>query len=156
MRFIHFVLLFLISTIAAAQIYPSACKPIPNSEGTIVLSADKPTVVMIHNISNADIWVTHPVAEPGASAGWSSRLQPQNWAGLMLNEKKFELACIESKPGHEQEVPCNSVLSLCSYVDIKTKEPATASFWVGENMSLTALQAQIAQRGFQLSPLKKN
>lgn len=151
MKSIILILFLLLTPSLFAQTFPNGCTAVPVKEHSVILSADKPTVVMMHNISNTDIWISHPVSEPGASAGWSSRLQPGNWSALALNDKSFEIACIESKPGHEQQVPCASVLSICHFLGVKTTEQATSTFWIGENTELNSLNAQIGQRGFVIT-----
>ncbi|KTC64766.1 Enhanced entry protein EnhB (plasmid) [Legionella adelaidensis] len=150
MKYIGLLLSLFFIKIVWAQSFPNGCSVIPIRDHSLILSADKPTIVILHNISNSDIWVTHPVAEASASAGWSSRLQPANWSALALNEKGFEISCVESKPGHEQQVPCASVLGVCHYVNVKSTEPATSTFWIAENLDLSAINVQIAQRGFTL------
>ncbi len=73
----------------ADEIFPAGCKPITIHEELVKLSAEKPTLVMIHNLSTMNLWVTHPVSEPSASAGWSSRLQGGNWSALVLDKKSI-------------------------------------------------------------------
>lgn len=115
-----------------------------------MLSTKKPLLVMIHNLSSTDLWITHPVSEPSASAGWSSRLQAGNWSALALDKESFELSCIESKPGHEQQVPCMGVISVCRWPVVTMPKQASGTFWAGEDMSLSALAEHLGGRGFGL------
>jgi hypothetical protein len=153
MKYISLCFLILVGNSWAAD-FPNRCIGIPIRDLTVILSADRPSVVLLNNVSRSDIWITHPVPEPSASAGWNSRLQPGNWSALALNEKQFEISCIESKPGHEQQVPCSSVISVCRFHHVKSTEPATATFWIGENMDLDSLHTIIGQRGFEISAEK--
>ena len=108
---------------------------------------------MIHNLTSSDLWVTHPIANPGASAGWITRLQDGNWAALALKKGPFVLNCIESRPGHEQQVPCEGVIAVCQWKAKKVKIPDDAkgsTFWVAEDMPLEALIAAVGARGFKL------
>ncbi|WP_028388963.1 hypothetical protein [Legionella fairfieldensis] len=152
MKVICSMLLILITQVANADdTIPSSCKPVPVQNETVTLSAKKPLLVMIHNVSATDLWITHPVSEPSASAGWSSRLQAGNWSALALDKEAFELSCIESKPGHEQQVPCNGAITVCSWSDVKMPVvQGVGTYWAGENMSLTGLIAQLGGRGFVL------
>jgi hypothetical protein len=111
------------------------------------------TIVMIHNLSNGELWITHPVKNASASAGWSSQLESGNWAALAYNGKAFTLSCVESKPGHEQQIPCSGVIGVCLWSNVKMPEKATGTFWAGENMKLSVLKAYIARRGFVISEL---
>lgn len=127
---------------------PSSCKPVQIEGTSVALSAEKPILVMIHNISNNDLWITHPVSEPSASAGWSSRLQAGNWSALALDKDNFELSCIESKPGHEQQVPCSGVISVCEWSTVSIPKKEKGTFWAGENMTLSSLAGHLGGVGF--------
>lgn len=149
MKFILSILLILMSLNAnAGEIFPAGCKPITVHEELVKLSTKKPALVMIHNLSNVDLWITHPVTEPSASAGWSSRLQAGNWSALALDKESFELSCIESRPGHEQQVPCAGLLAACQWTKIKMPKSESGTFWAGEDMALRALTAHVGSRGF--------
>jgi len=134
----------------ADEIFPPGCKPIIVKDESLILAAPKPMVVMIHSLAKGDIWVTHPVSDPSASAGWSSRLQSENWSALALHDKSFELSCIESRPGHEQQIPCAGVLAVCQWGSEAMPAEEAGTYWAGENMTLSALTAYIARRGFVL------
>lgn len=137
-------------TIQAEEIFPAGCKPLTVHEETIKLSTEEPSVVMLHNLSSIDIWITHPVAESDASAGWSTNLQAGNWAALALDKKEFELSCIESRPGHEQQVPCAGLLAACQWLKVQMPKTESGTFWAGENLPLSALTAHIGSRGLVL------
>lgn len=140
----------LVSTAMADEL-PASCKAVAVQGETVTVSAKKPLLVMIHNLSNTDLWITHPVSDPGASAGWSSRLQSGNWSALMLDQEAFELSCIESKPGHEQQIPCTGAISVCQWASVTMPAQTTGTFWAGEDMTLSALTAYLAGRGFGLA-----
>lgn len=144
------LLLFFVQIVSAEEVFPPSCKPLVVDKESVLLQAKKPIVVLIHNLSSSDLWITHPVSEPSASAGWSSHLEAGNWSALSVNKESFELSCIESKPGHEQQVPCAGVVVVCKWTTIKMPEKLTGTFWAGENISLQALIAHLGGRGFIL------
>jgi hypothetical protein len=152
MKYLVLVLGFILNTVTYAEtIMPNGCHALSFEDQSVTLTSAKPTLFMIHNTSETDLWVTHTVKDPGASAGWSSRLQSGKWSALLLNQKDFELSCIESKPGHEQQVPCTGVLAVCEWSSINKLDKAKdGTYWVGENKSLKGLNAVIGQRGFKL------
>ena len=151
MKFAVAVLLVLLAGVVEADDNIAAsCKPISVEGEALILSTKEPLVIMIHNLSNADLWITHPVSEPSASAGWSSRLQASNWSALALDKESFELSCIESKPGHEQQIPCAGAIAVCAWSAVTIPEQTTGTFWAGEDMTLSALKAHLAGRGFGL------
>lgn len=152
MKFIVTSLIILASwSVNALEAPPANCHPLSVSTTTLLLPKSPPRIVLISNLSDLDLWVTHPIAEPNASAGWSSRLQPKHWSALALNETSFELGCIESKPGHEQQVSCAGVLMACEWPGITGKESQKTPYWAAENMPLPELLAHLNQRGFNLS-----
>ena len=152
MKYILSVILILMgANLQAGEIFPAGCKPLVVQDELMKLTTGKPSVVMIHNLSRVDLWITHPVSEPSASAGWSSRLQAGNWSALALSDKSFDLSCIESRPGHEQQVPCAGLLAACQWLNVTMPKKETGTFWAGEDMTLTALKAHVGSRGFVLS-----
>lgn len=154
MKFLVLIGLMIGSWIVHAQeIFPTGCVPSVVSGALLSLSTKKPLIIMIHNLSNNDIWVTHPETNPSASAGWSSRLQAGKWSALALDSSKaFALSCIESQPGHEQQIPCAGVLAVCKWPNATMPEHTSGTFWAGEDMALSPLTAYIERRGFVLSP----
>ncbi len=151
MKYILSLLLALVAFNANAdEIFPPGCKPLVVADELLTLSAEKPTLVMIHNLSKLDLWITHPVSEPSANAGWSSRLQAGNWSALAVDKKSFELSCIESRPGHEQQVPCAGLLAVCQWTKVKMPASESGTFWAGEDLTLSALTAHVGSRGFVL------
>ncbi len=149
MNYILSIMLMLVALNASAEeIFPAGCKPLVVHDEQVMLSAEKPILVMVHNLSTIDLWITHPVAEPNSSAGWSSRLQAGNWSALALDKKSFELSCIESRPGHEQQIPCVGLLAACQWTNVTVPKKESGTFWAGEDMSLSALTAHVGSRGF--------
>jgi len=134
----------------AAEIFPRGCKPLVVKDELLTLVAEQPTLVMVHNISTTDLWMTHPVSHHSANAGWTTQLQSGQWSALVYNEKTFDLSCIESRPGHEQQVPCAGLLAACEWSNFAMPKTESGNFWVGENLTLTALMAHVGSRGYIL------
>lgn len=130
---------------------PVGCKPIAVEEESVVLSAPNPMLVLIHNRSELDLWITHLASDPTADAGWSNRLQSQKWSALAVHDQAFELVCIESKPGHEQQLPCANLLDVCQWVGADlSKQKLTGTFWAAEDQTLPTLKASLGRRGIEL------
>lgn len=152
---LSFILIALACNVNAEEIFPAHCKPLVVSGERVMLPAAKSMVTMMHNLSGSDLWITHPVSEPNTSAGWSSHLQAGNWSALVVNNEKFELSCIESRPGHEQQVPCSTVLAVCQWTAASLPEQGPNTVWAGEDMLLSPLTAYMKRRGFVIgSPAK--
>ncbi|STX50071.1 Enhanced entry protein EnhB [Legionella busanensis] len=145
------LLSLIVNTLVYGQVaFPTGCNPVAVEGETVTLKTKQPTLYLIYNNSSNDLWITHPVSEPSASAGWSSRLEAQHWSALALDKNSFELSCIESRPGHEQQIPCTGILAVCHWPKVKLPGNATGTFWAGENMTLESLSAYLGGRGFQL------
>ena len=145
------ILIFFAFNANAEEVLPALCTPLVVTGDLVILPKAKSTVTMIHNLSNSDLWITHPVSDPSTSAGWSSHLQAGNWSALLLDGNKFELSCIESKPGHEQQVSCSEVLAVCQWQATHVPEKSSGTYWAGEDMLLSPLIAYIKRRGFVLA-----
>lgn len=142
------------SCYGAEEGFPPDCHGLVVRNESIMLHTKEPIIVLLHNQSGNDLWITHPVSEPNASAGWSSRLEAGNWSALTLDKENFELSCIESKPGHEQQIPCAEMLNVCEW-SLKMPTEERGTFWAGENMSLNAILAHLEGRGYKLPHMAK-
>lgn len=118
---------------------------------TVTFNAKKNKIVFIHNAASNDLWITHPASDQGASAGWSSRLQPKHWSALAIDKGEFLIHCIESRPGHEQQVPCEGAIAACEWTNPEFAKDATGTFWAGEDMNVAELTATLGGRGFILT-----
>ncbi|MDF1683798.1 MAG: hypothetical protein P1U36_03985 [Legionellaceae bacterium] len=155
---LRFILLILASayvntalaTAHATEVFPAACKAFTIQGENLTIPADNPRVLMIHNLSAFDVWITHPASDADFDAGWSSRLQGNQWSALALDKTKIKLNCVESKPGHEQQVSCGQALAACEWPITSRPKHTHGIFWAGENMELTALTAYIGRHGFEL------
>lgn len=107
------------------------CKSILVQKETVVLSSKKPILIMIHNLSPNDLWITH--------ADSSSCLSPDKWSALALNANSYELSCVESKPGHEQQLPCAGLIAVCEWSNVTLSEKDPGTYWKSENMNLADL-----------------
>lgn len=150
MRFLAVCYLFLLSSyaIAGESTLPKGCQAVTVQGDIVTVQAKKNSLVFIHNLSSADLWITHPVEDAGASAGWTSRVQSENWSALALEKGSFVLNCIESRPGHEQQIPCEGAIAVCAWKRAKFPSNAQGNFWASEDMSLSGLIAAVGARGF--------
>ena len=151
MKYLLLLLFIAMGAVAHAEEgFPVACQAVAVQQESVTLKTKQPLLVLIHNLSRGDLWITHPVSDPSASAGWSSHLEAGNWSALAVDKESFELSCIESKPGHEQQVPCVGVIAVCEWSTVKLPAQAIGTFWAGENMTLQALTAHLGGRGYGL------
>lgn len=157
MRFFLILLAFFYLNTAVAdthstEMFPAACKAFAIKGEDLHIPSGDLRVLMLHNLSAFDVWVTHPASDADFDSGWSSRLQGNQWSALALDKKNLVLNCIESKPGHEQQVSCEQALAACEWPITSRPKHTHGVFWAGENMTLSALTAYIGRHGFELPP----
>jgi hypothetical protein len=117
--------------------------------------AKKNKLIFIHNIINTDLWITHSANNTDTTTSLTSRLQAGHWSALTVFKGNFHLNCIESRPGHEQQIPCENAVAVCEWS--KTTFPEShkqANLWAKEDMSLEGLKAAIGAQGFVLPTIK--
>jgi len=139
-------ILLIASTISslsfAEEVLPHHCQAFVIDGDTINIPKEKPRVMLFHNLVKTDIWLV--------SESTSSKLTPNNWSALALDKRALQLNCIESKPGHEQIVSCQEVISTCIWPISTRPKDKKGLIWAGENMQLENLSAYIARQGFVL------
>lgn len=138
------------SIMAIESTLPVGCQAVKVQGDAVTVNSEKKSLVFIHNLTSVDLWITHPVDDPGANAGWTSRLQSEKWSALSLEKGPFILNCIESRPGHEQQIPCEGAIAVCQWSKVKFPENAQGTFWASEDKSLDALTAAVGARGYVL------
>lgn len=159
MRFLAFFCFLLLSFyVAAESTLPPGCQAVEVQGESVTLKTKKSSLFFIHNLTSVDLWLTHPIANPSASAGWTTRMKGGNWSALALQKGPFVLNCVESRPGHEQQSPCEGAIAVCQWNVKGLKIPKNAkesTFWVAEDMSLSGLTAAVGARGF-IIPVAKS
>ncbi|TAL61595.1 MAG: hypothetical protein EPN84_07745 [Legionella sp.] len=158
MRSLIPLVLALLSSISYAEsTFPKGCQPMVVQGQAVTIQAKKNKLIFIHNLAGTDLWITHPVTDPSASAGWTTRLQAGNWSALAVDKGPFELSCIESRPGHEQQIPCEGSIAVCKWKGVKfPKNDEAGTYWAAEDKSLDALTAAVGSRGFVIPIGKTN
>ncbi|GEM_PF-6490292 len=155
-KIVAVMLMSVISTaVFATQSFPAQCKVsgLRYEHAKIILFSQhtaKPRLYAIQNISKKSIWIIHESSR-GMSAGWDSQLSSQHWAALLMTHPNFEFNCrLSSKSGRTKKVPCKQVMRVCQFSQLYSKNPISAGYWVGENLTLKALMTRIRARGFEV------
>ena len=102
---------------------------------------------LLNNKSDSDYWVTHPVKDPSASAGWTSDINPGNWSAFTSNMPEFELTCMKTGQSSMETLSCEKVLRVCRIQDPVFKPDMTGNYWVSEDKPLQAVLDEIKGRG---------
>ena len=118
--------------------------------GSVILNSDSQnsqSLYLLNNISDSDYWFTHPVKDPGASAGWTSGLNPGNWSAFTANTPDFELTCVKTGQSSNETLPCEKVLRVCRVSNPVFKSDMGGNYWVSEDKPLGAALDEIKGRG---------
>lgn len=148
-------MLLLSITGQAESIFPEGCQAVAVQGEGVTIKVKKNKMVFIHNLTQSDLWLTHPIARSTDNPGWTSRVKSGNWSALALLNGPFTLNCIESRPGHEQQIPCEGAIAVCQWKTVKFPVNPEPTYWAAEDMSLAALTASIGGKGYVL-PSKKD
>jgi len=118
--------------------------------GSVILNTDSKasqSLYLLNNKSDSDYWITHPVKDPGASAGWTSDINPGNWSAFTVNIPGFELTCMKSGQSSMDTLPCEKVLRVCRIQNPAFKPDMSGNYWVSEDKPLEAVLDEIKGRG---------
>ena len=146
---LYFCFLLLSLTAHAESTLPKGCKPITVQGELVTVKAKKNKLLFIHNLTDTDLWITPWAKNTTDSNELTSRLQTGNWSALTLTKGTFNLQCIESRPGHEQQIPCENAIAVCQWSKV-TFPKNYSNVWAKENMSLAGIKAAIGANGFVL------
>ena len=107
------------------------CQTFTFTDTNIALTTNEPLVIVIHNISDKKVYLNdNNTAIP-------SLIEKDRWSQFSLVKKSIVISCIESLPGHEQQVPCKEVISACQF-PLKSKHITTTG-WLAENLQNSPL-----------------
>ena len=142
MRTLVLILSLFLSVFAWGKIIQLNCKSsqIKYAHQQLILNAaavKQPQIYVFENRFNAPILLNHEKYPPGASAGWASKLNPQNASALMLmpDKHKFMMTC--SVYDSNRTLDCAKVLKVCVVKNIPSEKIKTVGdFWVVENMPM--------------------
>ncbi len=141
--------------VVSAHASSFACVPakIKTQDKSIILNVtDKElvknaTIYFVKNTSTKSVWLDHPTKHAGASAGWSSYLQPDHWSALLLDKKDFSLTCAVIQPGKVDYLNCEKVLSVCLPTQVTFQSKRKASYWLVEDKSWNNFLLALKKRG---------
>lgn len=155
--FFIFGLFLLLSTVgcngsSSESDFPEGCiaEGYEFKDNNLVLngSSSKQSLYLFHNISDKSFWLNHVMSkDPGASAGWASELNADNWSATALGTENFEVNCTILGSGEVKDLNCKDVVKVCKFEEPVFNSEDSGSFWVSENKPLTELLEAIKSRG---------
>jgi hypothetical protein len=146
-----FIGVLLLSSLTFAEsTLPPKCKAIAVVGESVTVRAKKNKLIFIHNITNTDLWITETDLS-SAKSQLTGRLQTDKWSALGLTKGSLLLNCIESRPGHEQQIPCEGAIAVCLWDKATFPENHEhATFWASEDQSIAGITAALGAKGFVL------
>lgn len=116
----------------------------------IDLSGKNPRIYLLKNISNETILLNrYQRVNPGASAGWSSMINPKHWSALFLTQTHFKLTCTSKNIQNKfQKVPCIRRIQVFAIKKFTKPSKSEGGYWIAENQRFHKLLKIIKRRGF--------
>ena len=96
------------------------------------MNGNKHLVFLFHNISDKSFIINPILSSPGASAGYTSVLNGNNWSALNVG-RDLNLSCAIQNNERIRYVPCNQVLQICHYPPLQFPTKHEGDFWVAED-----------------------
>lgn len=116
--------------------------------------ATKTQLLLLTNVRKQPIYIDMYKKDPGASAGWLTRLDPQNWSALTTGMKHFAFVCLQQNGNKGlRKVDCGHYINGCWMTVNRKPHPNDGSYWVVDNKLLQAAYLIMNQRGFKLMPV---
>lgn len=121
--------------------YPPDCKPVGfhfKDKNIILkgpLSSTNQAVYLLNNVAPSSYFFSRSITQPGASAGWNTKIDPAKWAVLVINKKNSAWSCQSAVPGNNELFSCKSVLKVCQYKG-KVNQQSLSAVWPIENSPL--------------------
>lgn len=114
----------------------------------IIFNNDQPTqrIFILHNVSQGIVMLAHDKVDPGASAGWQSKLDKDQWSMVAVSQQGFSLGCMLYSPPNIGPVDCGSVLAVCAI----PSAISLGGYWIAENKSLDKLLETAKSRGINM------
>jgi hypothetical protein len=139
-----FLLLGTMLFIESYALLPKDCKSIKIQHATnMEFDFKEPTVLYVYKKStkniqhnNAKFWLVD--ADKSSDDPLSIELLPDTWSAMFLPPVKVELICLESMPGHEQQLMCDEEITACQHKPTKKWDGVTdknKSQWIVRNQA---------------------
>ena len=111
--------------------------------------ATHPQLLWLTNTSRQAVIIDMVNKHPSASAGWSSKIDPQNWSAMLQQKSRFALQCFTAD-GKYRHIDCGNMISACWMPVKAAKKVLNGNYWVSENRSMQGTYENIDHRGFYL------
>ncbi len=112
----------------------------------------KPRVLLLTNVSHKPIMVDRYRKAASASAGWLSRLDPQNWSVMQTRQQNVRLVCTQQSGSGYSRVNCADYLNACWMLVKSGKKATSGDYWITENRGLQVTYFNMRQRGIHVLP----
>lgn len=128
----------------AKEIFPKGCEAKSIEQEHLQLNASSRQLMFMHNISENNIWLAN-----SSHPRLTLEMKPGQWNVLYLPHGQDVWKCVQSIPGHEQQISCQTGIALCEWsakID-KSKRPKQG-MWLAENTSYAEAKAYLQRMGW--------
>ena len=103
---------------------------------------------IIRNISSEAVLINHEKQDPGAGAGWASKISAHAYSALMLDQPSFSITCQTYPAG--VYLDCYQVLQIVGMHSEThlSGQSASGTYWLAEDTHLFAILFHLRLLGF--------
>ena len=152
-RFVSFVLLFLVTLATRAEAFPRGCEAsgFGYRDNYVVLNpAGNQTLFLIRNRANQSIQLErHETRDIFMSPKLQSNIAASNWAAFASDEQNLYFQC-QYKDDNNTLVKCSDVLEICQYPRAKFALSNMGNYWVSTNKTQDAVVKESVAKGIYL------
>lgn len=143
---IHMILVCMVCATCgfAKEIFPKGCEAKSIDQPQLQVPAARNQLVFLHNLSENHIWLANPV-HPKMTV----EMKPGQWNVLYLPKGDDTWKCIQSIPGHEQQISCQIGMAVCQWsAKISKSKRPKQNTWLAENTSYAEAKAYLQRMGW--------
>lgn len=129
---IALLILFTASLTTHALMLPKGCKIQDINQAQLTLKSNTDALFFIQNNHTMDLYLVD-----SSQHIMTTKLSPSQWSVLAAKKKQPTIfQCVESRPGSEQRISCQGLMTICQISPKKAFEDFNTSHWAVEDTSL--------------------
>ena len=146
----------LMSNGLAKSSFPRRCTPqdMQFQELGLMLNPDnkpeKAQVFLFYNQTRKPIVIEHPQPVANLFNTWTTTLERNKWAALILDKASFNLICKQKHQKNLTPISCANAIKACKYSGSNIELSSQGSYWAVKNEKLWRLRQKLRKKGIHL------
>lgn len=101
----------------------------------------------LHNKGENPVYLVFRNTTGTAHAGWTSKIDPNQWSALTLEDRYLPFHCVEQTRSSEQRISCKESIEACVFTHVTFSKESIGSYWVADNETLSLIDEKVRARG---------